>query len=326
MVCSLIEYTSGMGLSTLHTSPLPPQTTFSADRERLEKHRDALLTRLQREYVSVAEGRFVEYGIYKYEEEGAFCEVSVGASLVTIKPARPKSMDTEREVGGVRGLIVGFSSASRRRLMRMIARTERDNRPIFATLTYPDVFDTDKDKWKRDIDVFGKRFARQFPGGAFVWRVEFKHRKTGVFRDYTAPHWHLLIWGVDMVSWREFADNAWYEVVGSGDERHRRAGVSSERIKSWRGTLRYVSKYVSKVDEHEEDLLWLGRVWGVVSRKNMPFGVRVIVPLSDDDARVAIRLVRKMLSMDRKTLVWGITFIFDVEQWLDYLEYLYSKG
>ena len=164
---------------------------------------------------------------------------------------------------------VRFSKKSRKRLMETLAKTKRHVKPLFVTLTYPDEFSDDKRDWKRDIDTFGKRFLRRFPRGAFVWRMELKERKTGVNAGRVAPHFHLLVWGVVPSRLRRWVSRSWFEVVGSGDERHLRAGTSVERIRSARGVMAYASKYISKVDEaHSSDV---GRHWGIIGRDNVPF-------------------------------------------------------
>ena len=303
----------------MHISPQPPRVTPD-DYEDYLSSRGSTLTNEQRRYVFMAQGQEINAGPFVYEAEAAYAEIAVGGSLVTVKPDRPPSGGEGGSPGGIRGEIGGFSSASRRRLMRMIASMERDNRPLFVTLTYPDVFPAEPKTWKRDMDVFGKRFRRKFSGAGFVWRIEFKTRKSGKGKGKIAPHFHLLVWNIPILDLRAWADVAWHSIAGAGDEKHLLAGVSSERLKSWNGTIRYVSKYIAKVDDCPGD--WRGRAWGVVGRKHLPWAIIIVFPLSAEVATRAVRLGRKMLGLTGKTLVFGLTWLMNSERMLDYFEFM----
>lgn len=89
----------------------------------------------------------------------------------------------------------------------------------------------------------------------------------------------------------------WYEVVGSGDERHLRAGTRVERVKSRNGVMFYAAKYLSKVDLEPWKDLDVGRFWGIYFRKNMPFGDPVEVVLSDQGAVELLRTMRKKIKL-----------------------------
>lgn len=277
-----------------------------------------MLTRSQREFVSMADGRIVDTGgVFDYTPLDASLEVALGGSLVIAKPVRPAGPDGGN-VGGVRGAIISFSSGSRRRLMRMIASIERQHRPTFITLTYPDLFEQDIDVWKRDIDVMGKRLARKMPQAAFIWRIEFKRRKSGENKGSIAPHFHLLAYNASFREIREFVPTAWYGVVGSCNREHLSAGSRVERIYSFGGIMRYVGKYISKDDIFPPG--WAGRVWGIIGRSNMPFAVRVVISLSEAEGIKMVRFGRKMVGLKGKTLMFGLTWIMDAERALDYLE------
>lgn len=304
----------------MHISPSPPLGDLGGGvAEYLRKHQ-ATLSRSDRLYMSMADGLLADPALpIDYEPEEAYLEVAVGGHLVTAKPERPKGgitgMDT---IGGARGMVTGFSRQSRNRLIRLIASTRKKDKPLFVTLTYPDEFVEDMSVWKRDIDTFGKRLARAFGDAGFIWRIEFVTRKSGLSRGRLAPHFHLLLWGVDLYSFREFAGSAWYAVVGSGDSLHRKAGTSSERVRTWNGVMSYVSKYVAKEQEYPSE--WSGRAWGVIGRKHLPWAVRVIIPLSAREGVKLVRLGRKFLRLNGKTLVHGLTWLMDAERVLDYLE------
>lgn len=190
------------------------------------------------------------------------CEVAVGGSLLAV---HGRKRPERRESRGLRGKVRGFSHASRRRLMRKIASIDRETvgtPPIFVTLTYPGEWPKDPKRWKRDFDVWAKRLLRRHPQCCAIWKLEPQERG--------APHFHLLVFGVPHLD-KAWLSSSWYEVVGSGDVRHLRAGTRVESIRSWRGVMSYASKYTAKVvDEMPEGWQEVGRMWGIIGRKNLP--------------------------------------------------------
>jgi len=178
--------------------------------------------------------------------------------------------------GGPRGRIFGFSRQARKRMLDLL-NSIRDNwvsEALFLTLTYPDAFPEDAAKWHRDLDVFMKRMRRQYPRAAVVWRLEWVPRCSGVNVGKLAPHYHLLVFGVPWMDLRWLAA-AWYETVGSGDDRHLGAGTQAQRVRSRRGVIYYAAKYMSKQAMAPE--MWTGRVWGVVGRDLLPVILREFV-------------------------------------------------
>ncbi len=304
------------GLSTVHTSPfqeIPPPSSGLAEYYR--DHR-ALLGRADFEFLSTADGRSLNVaGRYEFKPDEPKLILRLGGSLSQVKTGLGGG-----SAGGERGMVTGFSSASRRRLMRLIASLERGERPIFVTMTYPDVFPDQLVKWKRDIDVFGKRLARRSPQAGFVWRIEFKERKSGANAGRIAPHFHLLVYGAgyrDLLAW---VPGAWWGVVGSGDGDHLRVGTRVERVHSWGGIMRYVGKYIAKEDDYPLD--WQGRAWGIVGRSNLPWAVEVIISLTPDESVKLVRLGRRMIKAKGRSFSHGLAWIVNAERVLDYLEFL----
>lgn len=103
---------------------------------------------------------------------------------------------------GSRGVCVGFSGGSRRRLMdRLNQVSAAAPLPVFATLTFPDDFvlagvPEMTRLAKRFWDVLFKRLRRACPGASAIWRVEFEDRKSGAHLGVLVPHFHALIWGL----------------------------------------------------------------------------------------------------------------------------------
>jgi len=62
-----------------------------------------------------------------------------------------------------------------------------------------------------------------------------------------APHFHLVVMGVPFLA-RQWLSRAWYQIVGSDDPRHLRAGTQVQRCKSTRKAHQsYAAKYVAKI-------------------------------------------------------------------------------
>ena len=304
------------GLSTLHISPFqenpPPPSGLS---EYYEEHR-AILRRVDHEYTAMADGRSLNVnGRYEFEPNEPKLILRLGGSLAQVKTGLGGGSG-----GAPRGSVVGFSSASRRRLMQIIASLERGERPVFVTMTYPDIFPKELGKWKRDIDVFGKRLARRYPSAGFIWRIEFKERKTGASKGEIAPHFHLLVYGAgyrDLLGW---VPKIWWTVVGSGNEDHMKAGTRVELVHSWGGIMRYVGKYIAKEEDYPEN--WQGRVWGIIGRAGLPWAVEIVISLTDEQGIKLVRLGRKMIRAKGRVFNYGITWIVRAERVLDYLEFI----
>ena len=131
---------------------------------------------------------------------------------------------------------------------------------LLVTLTYPGIFPTDASTFRRHFHSFSKRLRRTFPTSCATWKLEYQTRG--------APHFHLIVTGVPFIA-KAWLSRCWYQVVGSQDERHLRAGTQVQRCRSARKALSYAAKYVAKLStsaplEHQ------GRFWGVVGRRNMP--------------------------------------------------------
>jgi len=96
--------------------------------------------------------------------------------------------------------------------------------------------------------------------------------------------------GDSIANW--FARN-WYDVVGSGEVKHYRAGTSVQTLGSKRGAFAYAAKkYVAKSGE----CVWSakpGRFWGIVGRKNLPLGRRDVLELTNGQALKLRRMMRR---------------------------------
>lgn len=166
-----------------------------------------------------------------------------------------------------RGQICGFSRDSQKRLREFFAEIDQKKAglPNFITVTYPGVYSPDPKRWKRDLHNLLRRIETHCPSSYGVWKLE--PQKRG------APHFHIVVWQTPYIE-PEWLARVWYEIVGSGDERHLRAGTQIKAAHSWRGVSSYCAKYITKlVDPPDEDRkAWVhpGRWWGKFRKDRFP--------------------------------------------------------
>ena len=230
------------------------------------------------------------------------CIFHTEGSLVEIK--RPRySFDTNavpQEEVAPRAEITEFSRKSRQRLRIDLAKVDqrKAGRPIFATLTYPAEFPYRPEIYKGHLAAFARRFVRSFPNGAFHWKLEFQERG--------APHFHPIFWNlqsIEMSEFRRWLAQNWFDVVGSGDERHLRAGTSAEWLRSQFGILRYVTGYQCRTDQTLPGQK-VGRYWGIVGRSNVPYATPAVSTLTEGKSLLVWRTARRfMKSINRERRV-----------------------
>ena len=169
--------------------------------------------------------------------------------------------DEERErQRDKRSKIIRFSWRSARRLRHLIRNSE-DIWKAFITLTYPAEYPCNGRETKAHLNAFLQFLRRK--GVKSVWVLEFQSRGS--------PHYHIIV--SEFVLKEEIAER-WYKVVGSGDEKHLRAGTGINAIRSKGQLYGYLSAYIKKLDqktppERFEDV---GRFWGS-SRNLLSFKV-----------------------------------------------------
>lgn len=180
-----------------------------------------------------------------------------------IKVKRPSHV-TPSEYQPLRGKVNGLSPRASRRLRWAIENTPPliDRDALFICLTYPAEWPRDGREVKRHLDTLGKRARRV--GALFAWALEYQTRG--------APHFHLLArfpkdW--DVVRVRLWLAQNWFEVVGSGDEKHLHAGTSAELVNVPERASFYISHYLGK--EYQKTppsgVTLPGRMWGMIGCK-----------------------------------------------------------
>ena len=187
----------------------------------------------------------------------------------------------------LRGKVNGLSPRAGRRLRWAIENTPDLTAAgaLFICLTYPSVWPKDGRQVKRDLDAFGKRCRRI--GAVFTWAFEYQTRG--------APHFHLLARfpdGWDVVKVREWVASNWFEVVGSGDDKHLCAGTSAELVNNAESAGWYISNYLGKEYQKAvpEGVTLPGRMWGMIGIKTpKPETLRFT-----EDNRKGIELVKNI--------------------------------
>lgn len=155
-----------------------------------------------------------------------------------------------------RGCVTGFSSSSAYRMRRYLRETKCKYRSML-TLTYPDRYGIDGKRCKDDLRRFIQELRRNSSNefwGCF-WFLEFQRNGR--------IHFHLFC--SDFYD-KQWISRIWFRIVGSGDDKHLRAGTRIEQIKHGRkATCSYASKYAAKFEQKliPEGFGWVGRFWGV---------------------------------------------------------------
>lgn len=174
--------------------------------------------------------------------------------------------------------LAGRSPASRRRFLEKLSRIDmrrfaserkeaRFALSAFVTLTYPLEY-PDSQTAKDHVRALEKRMmrSRAFAFDWAIWAQEYQRRG--------AVHYHIVYRfdkPVDMRAFRRWVSRAWYEVVGSGDIKHLKAGTRVDAVHLQRGEsslMRYLDKELSKagqatpVNPATGEPVATGRTWG----------------------------------------------------------------
>lgn len=205
--------------------------------------------------------------VYPAISRHAFVRVYAGMTKINMPqykkpPERPPQ----------RGIIHGMSPKSRKRMMEGIAQWAnfQVGRAYFITITYHDEWGVDFVAWKRDIEVLEKRMKRAFPEMGGLWKLEFQTRG--------APHFHLIVSGVDavqseMIAW---VTKNWGEIAHSTSEYKGEYATNVRRVFSLRHAMHYCAKYMTKdvplyVNPDSDGVLEpipTGRIWAFFGNVN----------------------------------------------------------
>ena len=160
-------------------------------------------------------------------------------------------------------------------------------------LTYPKDFPVDGKTVKKHYSKFRKRLRRL--GINSLWVLEFQKRG--------APHFHLMVDGeID----KELVSKMWFEIVGSGDEKHLKAGTKVQAIKDEGRVIRYISSYMKKLTQKivPEEFKNVGR-FGGYSFSLLEVTEKIIQGSYNDLSR-GIRILRRWYKSKLRS--WGINW------------------
>jgi len=200
---------------------------------------------------------------------------------------RSSKWEYKKSVQHKRGKIKGFSFRSRSRMMQKLSQVKRGHLPYFVTLTFGEIYPTDKKAYKYLLHLFLNRVQNKYKNAGIIWKLEYQKRG--------APHYHLFIYGCDETL-ADFVPEVWYELAGYENENHLRFHRGElprsqhcvQQIKSIHGVFFYASKYMTKLEKNE--IADTGRIWGVVG--SVPFAEVKTYMISLD---VALQLRRSYL-------------------------------
>ncbi len=241
-------------------------------------------------------------------------QLVVGPGIVQLRT----QIGAGRKGGGTRGAVTSFSRKSRGGLMRRIAMldwSEVEGVPAMVTLTYPGDWRAvcpDGPTVKRHLDAFIRRWERQWGPFRGVWKLEFQPRRRQPEEYRYAPHLHLYggrpifiekagaFEPVTHAAFRRWVSQVWFEIVGTSDERHLRAGTGvDERVGAGANDVQRIASYFAgysvkgrKADQHiiPLDFPNVGRFWGVRGLQS----VAVTVQLDETQFFELHRVLRKL--------------------------------
>jgi len=223
--------------------------------------------------------------------QASFC---VGGRLVELKRKEPRSYPMKPREKEQK--ILTYTRESRNRMLKTLLSIDYSKlpAPAFVTLTYPGEYSQDPRAWKKDLKTFNDRQRKRHPGYTFIWRLE--PQKRG------APHFSGFMWGIPGLGTekgRKGISRDWYEVVGSQDERHLRAGTQVIILdeENRRKKIYYLAKYMSKSEKGTKQEKFdypVGRYWGIEGRKNLPIQKETIEQEEQTWTRIR-RVIRKKL-------------------------------
>lgn len=245
-------------------------------------------------------------GAYLTKTRGGVESVSVFYHDVLVKRKREDLSYTDNPWldcprGGKRGVISEFNKGVARRMTWFIRNCpclDVVGQTVMIHLTYPADFPLDGRFVKKHLDLMLKWL--KYRGVVGVWVFEFQARG--------APHFMLYCnHGVDKIE----LSQSWYRIVGSGDEKHLRAGTRCELLKFPHGAAGYAAKDAAKTEQKliPYGFMGSGRFWGHWGVKVVPSVVKVgadavalarSVRRADDAYRRLQNAERVKLNVDRE--------------------------
>jgi len=203
--------------------------------------------------------------------------------------------------GGIRGDIVGFSRAARKRMIEFMAKVRDEGDMYFVTMTYDDMSWLIKSNAHHDdFEAFRRRFERAFPNWKAIWRVEVKERKSGILTGQNVPHFHLLVFTgrhddeqtqeAHAMGLQAWGVSAWGQILQTENSHFQEYGFHVSPVRNRKHAYSYVSKYIGKQDN---DTIPCGRRWGRIGKFDTSHSETLTI--TEDEAIAFKRLVKRWL-------------------------------
>lgn len=230
-----------------------------------------------------------ENGFRKKRSGAVGIHVVKTGHLLVVRP-RVNVPSAIRPSLNTRASVEEFSRSSACRMRRYLRSTLADY-SVMVTLTYPCGYGFDGRLCKQHLKQMLQRMQRYVSRetsnqlyGTF-WFME--------FQSSGAIHFHLFT--TDFFS-KNWIARAWYDIVGSDDERHLSAGTRIEKLRAGRqGACSYAAKYACKQSQKivPENVRNSGRFWGAVGYRSTMEASTWVEP-EDAQARCVQRAINSL--------------------------------
>lgn len=207
-----------------------------------------------------------------------------------------------RSGGGTRSKVTVFTKQSRKRLLEKLAMMRDCENGFFVTLTYPGSFEYTWKECKAHLAAFRKRLLYYCPKARAMWRMDLKRRKSGDSAGQVAPHYHMLIFGINPLAlpkFRQWVHTVWSEIANYHDRNCPKLRTQVDEIHSHKHAVSYAAKYLSKVDTDEDT--GFGRYWGLFG--NIDDTASIVIHISAAQLITFRRYVRSWLKSKKKTRI-----------------------
>ena len=148
------------------------------------------------------------------------------------------------------------------------------------------------------------------PSGRSAWSIIPPPLTRSEWQIRAALHWHLALWGLeirngrDLRAFQKWLSRSWFKCVGSGDERHLRAGTQIVTARKARGVLSYLGKEIGKshqgaCEAAAEEFGSVGRPWGIINRTGLRAHqgeIEVIKVSGLELLEIAVEIARRSLA------------------------------
>ena len=185
-----------------------------------------------------------------------------------------------------RGQIREFSRSSRQRLLKQLFKLQH-REYLFITLTYQE-YEKDYTVWKKHLNHFHQSLKYHYPEFSGVWKLEFQERN--------APHFHIIahFGNEEYENIKSLVKSIWAKVTGQANWVQKKYSTKVQVIKDIKKTQFYLSMYTAK-DEKIPEGWKIGRLWGVLGKKNLPCQSYSTIELSNNHYFKIKRIFRKII-------------------------------